>query len=101
MAKLIASPTGLAKIKQARKEKGWNLNDPRWLESASEVLGVVPQEGKFASGISYGTWKRFLSGKYHINNRAFQAYQVNRFIEDVFNTQLFVFLNRSSINIVG
>ncbi|MGV2828772.1 WD40 domain-containing protein [Myxosarcina sp. GI1(2024)] len=74
MAKLIASSTGLAKIKQARKERGWNLNDSRWLESASEVLGVLPQEGKFAAGISYGTWKRFLSGKYQINARAFQAY---------------------------
>ena len=74
MTKLIASPTGLTKIKQARKEKGWNLNDSRWLISASEVLGVSPQAGKLASGISYGTWKRFLSGKHQINARAFQAY---------------------------
>ena len=41
MNKLIASPSGLRKIKQARKEKGWNINDSRWLESACEVLGVA------------------------------------------------------------
>ncbi len=75
MKKLIASPIGLRQIKQARKEKGWNLNDFRWLESASEVLGVsCHQEGRLASGISYGTWKRFLSGKYLISDRAFQAF---------------------------
>jgi WD40 repeat protein len=75
MKKLIASPLGLRKIKQARKEKGWNLNDSRWLESASEVLEVSFQkEEKFAAGISYGTWKRFLGGKHYISDRAFQAY---------------------------
>ncbi|GAB4235889.1 MAG: NB-ARC domain-containing protein [Stanieria sp.] len=75
MKKLIASPIGLRQIKQARKEKGWNLNDFRWLESASEVLGVSwHQEGRLASGISYGTWKRFLSGKYLISDRSFQAF---------------------------
>lgn len=70
MKKLIASPPGLRKIKQARKEKGWNINDSRWLESASEILGVAKEEGKLASGISYGTWKRFLGGKHPINDRA-------------------------------
>ncbi|MDJ0589811.1 MAG: helix-turn-helix transcriptional regulator [Pleurocapsa sp. MO_226.B13] len=74
MNKLIASPSGLRKIKQARKEKGWNINDSRWLESASEVLGVAKEEGKLAAGISYGTWKRFLGGKHLINATAFQAY---------------------------
>jgi hypothetical protein len=74
MEKLIASPTGLKKIKQARKEKGWNINDSRWLESASEVLDGCLAEGQFAAGISYGTWKRFLGGKHPINDRAFQAY---------------------------
>ena len=73
MNKLIASPLGLRKIKQARKEKGWNVNDSRWLESASQVLGIA-EESKLAAGISYGTWKRFLGGKYLINDRAFQAY---------------------------
>ncbi len=75
MNKLIASPSGLRKIKQARKEKGWNINDSRWLESASKLLGVSWQnEGKLAAGISYGTWKRFLGGKHLINATAFQAY---------------------------
>ncbi|VEP12415.1 conserved hypothetical protein [Hyella patelloides LEGE 07179] len=75
MKKLIASAIGLRNIKQARKEKGWNINDYRWLESASEVLGIFREkEDKLASGISYGTWKRFLGGKHPINDRAFQAY---------------------------
>ncbi|MGF1539565.1 MAG: NACHT domain-containing protein [Pleurocapsa sp.] len=73
MEKLIASPAGLKKIKQARKEKGWNVNDSRWLESASQIIGNS-ERGKLAAGISYGTWKRFLGGKYPINDRAFQAY---------------------------
>ena len=73
MISLKASPEGLTKIKQARKEKGWNLNDVRWLEKASEVLGVVESE-KLAPGISYGTWKRFLGGKKPINENAFKAY---------------------------
>ncbi|MEM6613024.1 MAG: NB-ARC domain-containing protein, partial [Cyanobacteria bacterium P01_C01_bin.72] len=68
-----ASIAGLAKIKQARKEKGWNLNNPLWLQEASKVLGVVSSE-KLAPGVSYGTWKRFLGGKKSVNGNAFKAY---------------------------
>ena len=68
-----ASIAGLTKIKQRRKEKGWNLNDDRWLKSASEVLGVV-NSSHLAPGISYGTWKRFLGGKKPVNEGAFKAY---------------------------
>ena len=70
---LKASIAGLSKIKQARKEKGWNLNDVRWLQTASVALGVIDAE-KLAPGISYGTWKRFLSGKKPVNENAFKAY---------------------------
>ncbi|MDR9404469.1 MAG: NACHT domain-containing protein [Halothece sp. Uz-M2-17] len=75
MRTLKASSFGLTQIKQARKQKGWSVNDCRWLEAASEVLGISWQEtGVFAVGISEGTWKRFLAGKQAINAEAFKAY---------------------------
>jgi hypothetical protein len=70
-----ASTPGLAKIKQARKDKGWNVDNPRWLEEASAVLGVNWETvGYLAEGISEGTWKRFLAGKRPIKAEAFKAY---------------------------
>jgi len=75
VATLKASVPGLATIKQARIAKGWAVDDFRWIESASEVLGVCWEEtGVLAHGVSEGTWKRFLSGKNPINADAFQAY---------------------------
>jgi transcriptional regulator with XRE-family HTH domain len=72
---LKASQPGLARIKQARKEKGWTVYDPQWLEAASQILGVSWEDsGLFADGISEGTWKRFLAGKQPINCDAFKAY---------------------------
>lgn len=70
-----ASTPGLARIKQARKDKGWNVDDPRWLEAASAVLGVNWETTSYlAEGISEGTWKRFLAGKRPIKAEAFKAY---------------------------
>ncbi|MBW4567795.1 MAG: hypothetical protein KME31_07170 [Tolypothrix carrinoi HA7290-LM1] len=75
MSTLKASLWGIARIKQKRKEKGWTIDDPRWLEEASKILGTDWQEeGFFAEGISQGTWKRFLAGKLPINSAAFKAY---------------------------
>jgi WD40 repeat protein len=75
MATLKASPQGLARIKQARREKGWATSDFRWIEAASACLGVSwMEDGVLAAGVSEGTWKRFLSGKYPINAKAFKAY---------------------------
>ncbi|PSB22733.1 hypothetical protein C7B61_03915 [filamentous cyanobacterium CCP1] len=75
MTTLKASPQGLAQIKQARSEKGWTVNDFRWIEAASQVLGTSwAEEGVLAVGISEGTWKRFLAGKVPINAEAFKAY---------------------------
>ena len=75
MVALKASNLGIIKIKQARKTKGWNIDDYRWLEVASQFLGVSWSErGCFAYGISEGTWKRFLSGKYAINADGFKAF---------------------------
>jgi hypothetical protein len=39
METLKASAPGLAKIKQARKEKGWSVDSLKWLEEASIMLG--------------------------------------------------------------
>jgi hypothetical protein len=75
MTTLKASTPGLARIKQARKEKGWNVDDSKWLEEASRLLGRDWQEvGYLAEGISEGTWKRFLAGKRPIKAEAFKAY---------------------------
>lgn len=75
MATLKASPEGLVKIKRARIEKGWSVNDFKWIESASNILGISWEEtGVLALGISEGTWKRFLGGKHPINENAFKAY---------------------------
>ena len=72
---LKASQQGLARIKQARLAKGWAVDDFRWLELASQVLGTSwEKDGFLAEGISEGTWKRFLAGKNPINAAAFKAY---------------------------
>ena len=70
-----ASAAGRAQIKQARLEQGWPINDFRWLEAASRILGTDWEAtGVLAAGISEGTWKRFLTGKVAINANAFKAY---------------------------
>jgi transcriptional regulator with XRE-family HTH domain len=75
METLKASTLGLARIKQARKEQGWSVDNPKWLEEASRVLGINWDEtGYLAEGISEGTWKRFLAGKRPIKAEAFKAY---------------------------
>lgn len=75
MITLKASPTGRVQIKQARLEKGWPVNDFRWIEAASELLGTNWETtGVLALGVSEGTWKRFLAGKAPINADAFRAY---------------------------
>ncbi len=79
MSTLKASALGLARIQQRRKEKGWgwNVDDDtcllmasRWLEPDREWHSGGP----YAYGISAGTWKRFLAGKYAIGANAFKAY---------------------------
>ena len=55
-----ASAAGRAQIKQARLEQGWPINDFRWIEAASRILGTDWEAtGVLAAGISEGTWKRF------------------------------------------
>lgn len=76
MCTLRASSQGLREIKQAR-QKGWAIDDPRWLEKASQCIqpNTDWQEvGCFAYGISLPTWKRFLQGNQRIKAEAFKAF---------------------------
>lgn len=77
MTTLKASEYGLAKIKLARKEKGWTIDDPKWLIEASKELEPNrswEEVGPYAIGISLPTWRRFLAGKQPIKADAFKAY---------------------------
>ncbi len=77
MAKLKASQQGIAKIKQARNEKGWTVDDPRWLVEASKVLEpkkIWQEGGPYADGCSEGNWKRFLYGRAAVNTEVFKAF---------------------------
>jgi len=79
MSTLKASALGLARIQQRRKEKGWgwNVEDDTCLLLASRCLEPEREwhpGGPYAYGISAGTWKRFLAGKYPIGAKAFKAY---------------------------
>lgn len=70
-----ASQAGKTKIKEARENKGWTIDDPKWLEEASKVRDPNWQGGEYlAEGISWGTWSRFLAAKRPINTPAFRAY---------------------------
>ncbi|MHC5724488.1 MAG: ATP-binding protein, partial [Nostoc sp.] len=76
MPSLKLSLTGLQIVKQARQEKGWTIDNPLWLETASQIL----EPGRdwentevFAAGISLPTWKRFLKGN-AIDASVFKAF---------------------------
>ncbi|MUG99658.1 NACHT domain-containing protein [Scytonema sp. UIC 10036] len=85
-ATLKASERGKNLIQQARKDKGWIIEDERWLKEASKIL--EPQKNWFtiwetqvkansialtyAEGISLSTWKRFLQAKYRIDAKTFK-----------------------------
>jgi hypothetical protein len=65
MPSLKLSQPGLQIVKQTRKEKGWTIDDPHWLEQASQVLepGRDCENAEvYAPGVSLSTWKRFLKG---------------------------------------
>ncbi|MGB3495849.1 MAG: AAA family ATPase [Elainellaceae cyanobacterium] len=80
MPTLIASPIGLERVRQTRREKGWGWStddDDTCLIEASRILApdypCFPG-GPYANGISSGTWKRFLAGRHPIRASAFKAY---------------------------
>ncbi|MFB2938267.1 NB-ARC domain-containing protein [Aerosakkonemataceae cyanobacterium BLCC-F154] len=74
---LKASKSGLAQIQQARNEKGWTVDDPRWLIEASKILSPEQDWSAdscyYAHGCSETTWKRFLRG-IAISSSTFKAF---------------------------
>ncbi|MEG4443212.1 NACHT domain-containing protein [Microcoleus sp. AT9_B5] len=77
MTALKASDEGLVKIKQARKERGLTVEDPRWLVEASKRLDpdrTWTEAGPYADGLSLPTWRRFLGGRKPIKANAFKAF---------------------------
>ena len=58
-----ASPQGLKKIKQARTIRGLAIDNPIWLEEASQVLKPEKNWQYPVVAVSISTWKRFLAGK--------------------------------------
>jgi LuxR family glucitol operon transcriptional activator len=79
MPTLKASPEGKQAIRQARNEKGWTIDDDRWLQEASKILDETWERSDcaandiFAPGVSQPTWNRFRSGK-PINSQVFKAF---------------------------
>lgn len=76
MVSFNLSDQGKEIVKQARKSRGWNIYDPKWLKEASQVSepnNRWTDREPFASGISLSTWKRFLQGD-SIRPEAFRAF---------------------------
>jgi hypothetical protein len=76
MPSLKLSDTALPIAKQLRKEKGWTIDDPLWLEAASQILEPNcswENAEVFAIGVSLPTWKRFLKGN-RIDANVFKAF---------------------------
>lgn len=76
MSSLQASERGINNIRQARKFKGWIIDDLKWLIEASKVLEPNKswtEEELSAAGISLATWKRFLR-RDAIRPEAFKAF---------------------------
>lgn len=79
--RLKASVKGLAKIEQAREEKGWTKTDARACREASKILEPnmnweteqIKLDNIFADGVSTATWKRFLNG-IPIKTESFKAF---------------------------
>ncbi|MEG4866287.1 MULTISPECIES: NACHT domain-containing protein [unclassified Microcoleus] len=77
MTTLKASDEGLVKIRQARRERGSTIEDPRWLVEASQILEpdrAWTEAGPYADGLSLPTWRRFLAGREPIKAHAFRAF---------------------------
>ncbi|MCU0570174.1 MAG: NB-ARC domain-containing protein [Oculatellaceae cyanobacterium Prado106] len=70
------SASGKQRVQQARRQKGWKVDDPRWLREASKIL--QPDRDWDAEtyffAIGHETWRRFLLGKRPIRSETFQAF---------------------------
>jgi WD40 repeat protein len=77
MKSLKASRRGLARIKQAREERGLAIENPIWRKEASQILDPNRDWENVEEtylAVSIGTWKRFLGGKESIKNSSFRAF---------------------------
>lgn len=78
MATLRASEQGKQRIQRARNNKGWIVEDPRWLVEASKILEPhqhwEAESSFFADGVSAGTWKAFLYSTRGITTEVFKAF---------------------------
>ena len=77
MTTLRSSQKGLIRIRQARRDRGWTIEDPRWLVEASQKLEpdkTWTEAGPYADGASLSTWGRFLGGREPIKANAFRAF---------------------------
>lgn len=82
-ATLKASETGKRLIEQARKNRGWNQDDERWLEQASRILEPEknwdatwdnqPKGTDKTYAISSSTLKRFSKANSRINANTFRT----------------------------
>jgi WD40 repeat protein len=74
MASLKASPDQLPRIKQARIDRGWPVNDSRWLTAASKILEPTKDWDNLSqTAVSLRPWKNFLKGQ-AITATTFQAF---------------------------
>lgn len=74
MRTLKASPEGLNKIRQAREEKGWAIDNRNWLLETSKILEPKKKWEEIEQfSVSIGTWKRFLKGE-KIKVQTFKAF---------------------------
>jgi hypothetical protein len=74
MRSLKASAEGLKKIKEARETSDkYAIDNPEWLEKASNILEPDIKWQYPVVAVSIGTWKRFLSGRL-VETRNFKAF---------------------------
>ncbi|MDJ0674281.1 MAG: NB-ARC domain-containing protein, partial [Calothrix sp. MO_167.B42] len=88
MRSLKPSPQGLKRIKEARETRGLAIDNPEWLEEASNILEPGKSWQYPVVAVAIGTWKRFLQGKpvRAVNFKAFcQVLQLDW--EEVVDTQ--------------
>jgi WD40 repeat protein len=74
MSSLKADPAQLHRIKQARIDRGWAIDNPKWLIAASNILAPSKnwdKQEKFA--VSIRPWKNFLKGE-AIKTETFKAF---------------------------
>ncbi len=64
MSSLKAAPEQLQRIKQARIDRGWSIDHPKWLLAASNILDPnIDWENTEQFAVSIGSWRRFLKGE--------------------------------------